>query len=324
MSQDAKIRATDEEFVKQKYTGAHWAYLGHRVPPIEIWNAAGGSGKTLPEAWANAAAKIRAEEGTHEFNAYDDHGERICSYCRLRVSEDDGSPCDRSDPVPKPFEFKIGIEGPDDSHEGTHTYYAPAEEGIVKYFIPDEECLPKFFADDPKPESSPLPAGAGEQKGVSKIFGTWPGDETEAELLAALDEVRKPVGEQAAAKKQYLIPDEECLPKFFPDEEAQPLPAISQSDLRSKVVNAPWDMPTDDKKIYEETSARSPVTRLPYERLFKKYADLCFQAIADKGAVLERAIKAEAELTSKVDRPKPWREALQDLWDEDDEENDHD
>jgi hypothetical protein len=30
------------------------------------------------------------------------------------------------------------------------------------------------------------------QSGIAKVFGTWPGDETEAELLASLEEIRNP------------------------------------------------------------------------------------------------------------------------------------
>ena len=41
--------------------------------------------------------------------------------------------------------------------------------------------------------------------GVAKFFGTWPGDETDAELLGALDEIRKPapVAEEGAAEQTF-------------------------------------------------------------------------------------------------------------------------
>jgi hypothetical protein len=39
-----------------------------------------------------------------------------------------------------------------------------------------------------RPVAPLLPQDAGE--GVSSFFGTWPGDETDDELLAALDAIR--------------------------------------------------------------------------------------------------------------------------------------
>ena len=44
---------------------------------------------------------------------------------------------------------------------------------------PDEEHPRPVFEPQAQDESS----------GVSAFFGTWPGDETDAELLAALDEI---------------------------------------------------------------------------------------------------------------------------------------
>ncbi len=60
----------------------------------------------------------------------------------------------------------------------------------------------------------------------------------------------------------------------------------------------PWDMPTNDHDVYMLISSKVPEGRVLLESLFKKYADLCFQAIADKDALLVRALAAESQLAA--------------------------
>lgn len=46
---------------------------------------------------------------------------------------------------------------------------------------------PTASDDEARPVFEPVPQDA--TSGVSAFFGTWPGDETDAELLALLDEI---------------------------------------------------------------------------------------------------------------------------------------
>jgi len=46
---------------------------------------------------------------------------------------------------------------------------------------------PKTGDDEPRPVFEPVPQDA--TSGVAAIFGTWPGEETDAELLALLEEI---------------------------------------------------------------------------------------------------------------------------------------
>jgi len=65
----------------------------------------------------------------------------------------------------------------------------------VDYLGPAREHGDELFEQAPGPFGGPLPASRpvpqDERSGVAAMFGTWPGDETDEELLAALAEVRR-------------------------------------------------------------------------------------------------------------------------------------
>jgi hypothetical protein len=63
----------------------------------------------------------------------------------------------------------------------------------VDYLGPAREQGDELFERAPGPFGGPLPAPVpqDERSGVAAMFGTWPGDETDEELLAALAEVRR-------------------------------------------------------------------------------------------------------------------------------------
>jgi hypothetical protein len=70
-------------------------------------------------------------------------------------------------------------------------------------------------------------------------------------------------------------------------------PSRAAVSVEPLIITVPWDMPTDDKYAYNSISARVPEDRYIAERLFKKYADIAFQAIADRDAVLGRVKELE-------------------------------
>lgn len=73
----------------------------------------------------------------------------------------------------------------------------------------------------------------------------------------------------------------------------------------------PWDMPTDDKDVYELIASKAPEERTLTDNLFKKYADVTFQAIANCDEMRRCLKHVEAENESLKDWAKEWHRAVE-------------
>lgn len=92
--------------------------------------------------------------------------------------------------LPGLVDTRVAIEGMAFSHPSGRVSIVD-----VDYLGPAHQQGDELFERVPGPFGGPLPAShpvaQDERSGVAAMFGTWPGDETDEELLAQLEEVRR-------------------------------------------------------------------------------------------------------------------------------------
>jgi len=185
----------------------------------------------------------------HRASGVEDCGIKECSCEHFVKASESLPPVELPAPIPTPASEDSEFPMMDYEEAGKEAY---AEQSVIKFRAdptgerfeahPDGRYVHLEWNPTPSTEES------GEPTGVAAFFGTWPGEETDVDFLAALDEIRKPASETSDYLRGKL--DEGGEPTITVRGKDKQLPHhLTVGKLKEMIAKLPDDAPVFIERI---------------------------------------------------------------------------